>query len=61
MKALIMLCVFIFFVLTLNAYADLKDGLVIYFSFDKINGDKVTNEADVKLEGKLDANGKIVK
>jgi hypothetical protein len=58
MKALIMLCVFIFFVLTLNTYADLKDGLVIYFSFDKINGDKVTNEADVKLEGKLEGKAK---
>jgi len=41
-----------------NAYADLKDGLVIYFSFDKVDGAKVINEANVNIEGILEGKAK---
>jgi len=49
-----------FMLFTINAYADIKDGLVIYFSFDKIDGKSVINEVNPKLNGNLEANAKIV-
>lgn len=41
-----------------NAHADLQDGLVIYFSFDKIEGKTVINEANDQLNGTLEGEAK---
>ena len=40
--------------------ADLQEGLVIYFSFDKIDGDAVINEAGLEINGVLEAEAKQV-
>jgi len=43
-----------------NAFAGIQDGLVIYFSFDKIDGKTIINEANPKLNVTLEADAKIV-
>ncbi|MGQ9608193.1 MAG: LamG domain-containing protein [bacterium] len=59
MKLLIIIIMF-FTYIALESYAGLQDGLVIYFSFDKVDGKTVINEANPKLNGILEANAKIV-
>ena len=46
--------------LTFNSFAGIEDGLVIYFSFDEIDGKTVINEANPNLNGTLEAEAKIV-
>jgi len=41
-----------------NAHADLQNGLVIYFSFDEIDGKTVINEANDQLNGTLEGEAK---
>jgi hypothetical protein len=43
-----------------NVYADLQDGLVIYFSYDNISGKTVVNEVNDKLNGTLEGEAKQV-
>lgn len=50
----------LFVLLTLESFAGIQDGLVIYFSFDKVDGKTVINEANPKLNGTLEAEAKIV-
>lgn len=37
-----------------NAYAAIEEGMVIYFSFDKIEGKQVINEANQNINGTLE-------
>ncbi|MGB9598118.1 MAG: hypothetical protein ACPL7B_17660, partial [Candidatus Poribacteria bacterium] len=61
MKKKILFYSFLFIIfLTVNIYADLNEGLVIYFSFDNIDGKKVINEANNKLNGTLEGEAKQV-
>ena len=43
-----------------GAAADLKEGLVIYFSFDEIEGDEVINGAGNGINGKLEGDARQV-
>jgi hypothetical protein len=60
MKTKILLYGFLFMLFVGSVHADLKDGLVIYFSFDNIDGKKVINEANNKLNGTLEGEAKQV-
>lgn len=46
--------------LALKSYAGIQNGLVIYFSFDKVDGKTVINEVNPNLNGTLEAEAKIV-
>lgn len=49
--------------LSANAYtnaADIKDGLIIYFSFDEIDGDTVPNNSGLEIDGTLEAEAEQV-
>ncbi|HGJ67659.1 TPA: LamG domain-containing protein [bacterium] len=59
MRLLIIAMVF-FTSLTINALAGIQDGLIIYFSFDKVDGKTIINEANANLNGTLEADAKIV-
>ncbi len=59
MRLIIISVLFMMF-LSLNVFAGIGDGLVIYFSFDKVDGKTVINEANPKLNGTLEAEAKIV-
>lgn len=61
MRLIILFCSFLFITLLIgSANADLNEGLVIYFSFDNIDGKKVINEANNKLNGTLEGEAKQV-
>ncbi len=61
MKKRILFYNFMFIILLVTSVcADLNEGLVIYFSFDKIDGKKVINEANGKLNGTLEGEAKQV-
>ena len=51
--------VFAFF-LGINAYADIQEGLIIYFSFDEIDGNEVVNGSNAKINGTLEAKAEQV-
>lgn len=44
----------------ISAYADLQEGLVIYFSFDEIDGNTVVNGSDQKINGTLEGEAEQV-
>ena len=46
--------------LSIGANVEPKEGLVIYFSFDKIEGDEVVNEAGNGIKGKLEGKARQV-
>ena len=50
----------VIFSCSISTYADLQDGLIIYFSFDNIDGKTVINEANNLLSGTLEGNAKQV-
>lgn len=48
-------CLLAFLLLSdINAYADIEEGMVIYFSFDEIDGNLVVNGANQDINGTLD-------
>lgn len=49
-----------FSLLAFGAFADINDGLVIYFSFDKIDGKTVINEVNANLNGTLEDKAAIL-
>ena len=53
---ILVLCILLAF----NSFAGIEDGLIIYFSFDEIDGKTVINEANPSLNGTLEAEAKIV-
>lgn len=62
MKSIKVFFCFLAFILSgIYVYADLQDGLVIYFSFDNMDGKTVINEANNKLNGTLEGEAKQVK
>ena len=57
---LLIIAMMFFTSLTINALAGIQDGLIIYFSFDKVDGKTIINEANANLNGTLEADAKIV-
>jgi hypothetical protein len=56
MRTLTLFHCFLAFVLFsgINAYTDIQEGLVIYFSFDEIDGNTVINRPNQKINGILE-------
>jgi len=62
MRIFTFLCFIFLLIVTFNitSYAGLKDGQIIYFSFENVNGNTVINEANANINGTLEAKAQIV-